>query len=204
MCSSYHAPILKVDYHFWGHTRDDSYSWHLHIPEWNTISQYFLCMLLQQDPFRQFKDLSLLKDQLEDIQRRVENDVQVGVPQTDTFSNLQYTEIKTNNLVSLPYSGWKCAQFTLPQGLFGWVRSGKAAVFSGFGSFCWDLHGHLRCSELSSAKHRADHEKLLQFIQEGPIEAKPKNHLRETVPDPGTWTHLILFSDRCLLPSSVS
>ncbi|KAI7796409.1 hypothetical protein IRJ41_023459, partial [Triplophysa rosa] len=37
--------------------------------------------LLQQDPFRQFKDLSLLKDQLEDIQRRVENDVQVGVPQ---------------------------------------------------------------------------------------------------------------------------
>ncbi|XP_057215553.1 SLC35A4 upstream open reading frame protein isoform X1 [Triplophysa rosa] len=35
-------------------------------------------MLLQQDPFRQFKDLSLLKDQLEDIQRRVENDVQGG------------------------------------------------------------------------------------------------------------------------------
>ncbi|XP_056586781.1 SLC35A4 upstream open reading frame protein isoform X1 [Triplophysa dalaica] len=35
-------------------------------------------MLLQQDPFKQFKDLSMLKDQLEDIQRRVENDVQGG------------------------------------------------------------------------------------------------------------------------------
>ncbi|KAA0720274.1 SLC35A4 upstream open reading -like protein [Triplophysa tibetana] len=35
-------------------------------------------MLLQQDPFKQFKDLSILKDQLENIQRRVENDVQGG------------------------------------------------------------------------------------------------------------------------------
>ncbi|XP_057215554.1 SLC35A4 upstream open reading frame protein isoform X2 [Triplophysa rosa] len=34
--------------------------------------------MADKDPFRQFKDLSLLKDQLEDIQRRVENDVQGG------------------------------------------------------------------------------------------------------------------------------
>ncbi|XP_051534402.1 SLC35A4 upstream open reading frame protein [Myxocyprinus asiaticus] len=34
-----------------------------------------------KDPFRQLKDLSLLKDQLEDIQRRMENEVQLGIPQ---------------------------------------------------------------------------------------------------------------------------
>ncbi|XP_048022729.1 SLC35A4 upstream open reading frame protein isoform X1 [Chanodichthys erythropterus] len=38
-------------------------------------------MFLEQDPFRQLKDLSLLKDQLEDIQRRVEDEVGVGIPQ---------------------------------------------------------------------------------------------------------------------------
>ncbi|XP_051536086.1 SLC35A4 upstream open reading frame protein-like [Myxocyprinus asiaticus] len=31
-----------------------------------------------KDPFRQLKDLSLLKDQLEDIQHRMENEVQAG------------------------------------------------------------------------------------------------------------------------------
>ncbi|XP_051955581.1 SLC35A4 upstream open reading frame protein-like [Xyrauchen texanus] len=31
-----------------------------------------------KDPFRQLKDLSLLKDQLEDIQHRIENEVQTG------------------------------------------------------------------------------------------------------------------------------
>ncbi|XP_056586782.1 SLC35A4 upstream open reading frame protein isoform X2 [Triplophysa dalaica] len=34
--------------------------------------------MADKDPFKQFKDLSMLKDQLEDIQRRVENDVQGG------------------------------------------------------------------------------------------------------------------------------
>ncbi|XP_051960728.1 SLC35A4 upstream open reading frame protein isoform X1 [Xyrauchen texanus] len=37
--------------------------------------------MADKDPFRQLKDLSLLKDQLEDVQRRVENEVQVGIPQ---------------------------------------------------------------------------------------------------------------------------
>lgn len=37
--------------------------------------------MADKDPFRQLKDLSLLKDQLEDIQRRVEGEVGVGIPQ---------------------------------------------------------------------------------------------------------------------------
>uniref|UniRef100_A0A9J8C0T5 Si:ch73-42p12.2 n=1 Tax=Cyprinus carpio carpio TaxID=630221 RepID=A0A9J8C0T5_CYPCA len=35
----------------------------------------------KRDPFRQLKDLSLLKDQLDNIQRRVEDEVGVGIPQ---------------------------------------------------------------------------------------------------------------------------
>ncbi|KAM9450646.1 SLC35A4 upstream microprotein [Clarias gariepinus] len=34
-----------------------------------------------KDPFRQLKDLTLLKGQLEDIRRRLEGEVQDGVPQ---------------------------------------------------------------------------------------------------------------------------
>lgn len=161
-------------------------------------------MLLQQDPFKQFKDLSMLKDQLEDIQRRVENDVQVGVPQADTFSNQQYFGSKNNNLVSLPHLGWKCPQFSLPQGFFGRVRGGKVAVLCSFGSSCRDLHGHLRCSELSSAKHRADHERLLQFVQEGAIGGhfKTISEKQCLVQELEHTLHLVfrLF----LLPSSVS
>ncbi len=41
----------------------------------------FSVLFLDQDPFRQLKDLSLLKDQLDNIQRRVEDEVGVGIPQ---------------------------------------------------------------------------------------------------------------------------
>ncbi|KAL7853670.1 hypothetical protein AOLI_G00205140 [Acnodon oligacanthus] len=34
-----------------------------------------------KDPFRQLKDLTLLKGQLDDIQRRMETEVQAGLPQ---------------------------------------------------------------------------------------------------------------------------
>ncbi|KAK3558360.1 hypothetical protein QTP86_017229 [Hemibagrus guttatus] len=34
-----------------------------------------------QDPLRQLKDLAQLKDQLEEIQKRVEDEVQAGIPQ---------------------------------------------------------------------------------------------------------------------------
>lgn len=34
-----------------------------------------------KDPLTQLKDLAQLKDQLEDIQKRVENEVQIGIPQ---------------------------------------------------------------------------------------------------------------------------
>ncbi|KAJ8337565.1 hypothetical protein SKAU_G00365310 [Synaphobranchus kaupii] len=34
-----------------------------------------------KDPLRQLKDLAQLKDQLEDIQKRVEDEVQAGIPQ---------------------------------------------------------------------------------------------------------------------------
>lgn len=37
--------------------------------------------VLQRDPLRPLKDLAELKDQLEDIQRRVEKEVQAGIPQ---------------------------------------------------------------------------------------------------------------------------
>ncbi|XP_065143571.1 SLC35A4 upstream open reading frame protein isoform X1 [Paramisgurnus dabryanus] len=41
--------------------------------------------MADKDPFKHLKDLSLLKDQLENIQRRVEDEVQVGLPQGGSF-----------------------------------------------------------------------------------------------------------------------
>lgn len=38
-------------------------------------------LFLFQDPLKQLKDLTQLKKQLEEIQRRVENEVSVGLPQ---------------------------------------------------------------------------------------------------------------------------
>ncbi|XP_062846529.1 SLC35A4 upstream open reading frame protein-like [Trichomycterus rosablanca] len=38
-------------------------------------------MANDKDPLSQVKDLALLKDQLADIQKRVENEVQAGIPQ---------------------------------------------------------------------------------------------------------------------------
>ncbi|XP_030639243.1 SLC35A4 upstream open reading frame protein [Chanos chanos] len=37
--------------------------------------------MADKDPFKQLKDLAVLKDQLDSIQRRVEDEVQVGMPQ---------------------------------------------------------------------------------------------------------------------------
>ncbi|XP_063059906.1 SLC35A4 upstream open reading frame protein [Engraulis encrasicolus] len=37
-------------------------------------------MANDKDPFKQLRDLASLKDQLEDIQQRLEDEVQVGVP----------------------------------------------------------------------------------------------------------------------------
>jgi len=48
-------------------------------------------MFLEQDPFRQLKDLSLLKGQLEDIQRRMEDEVGVGIPQAGVYIFLSNT-----------------------------------------------------------------------------------------------------------------
>ncbi|XP_062391636.1 SLC35A4 upstream open reading frame protein [Sardina pilchardus] len=42
-------------------------------------------MANDKDPFRQLRDLATLKDQLEDIQQRLENEVQVGMPQGGSF-----------------------------------------------------------------------------------------------------------------------
>lgn len=41
---------------------------------------HLFCLLLK-DPLKQLKDLTQLKNQLEDIQRRVENEVSAGIPQ---------------------------------------------------------------------------------------------------------------------------
>lgn len=38
-------------------------------------------IILLQDPLKQLKDLTQLKNQLEEIQRRVENEVSAGIPQ---------------------------------------------------------------------------------------------------------------------------
>ncbi|KAK3526701.1 hypothetical protein QTP70_032075 [Hemibagrus guttatus] len=38
-------------------------------------------MANDKDPLRQLKDLAQLKDQLEEIQKRVEDEVQAGIPQ---------------------------------------------------------------------------------------------------------------------------
>lgn len=47
--------------------------------------------------------------------------------------------------------GWKCAQFSVPQGLFGWVCGGEAPFLCDPGSSCRNLYRHLCRSELSSA-----------------------------------------------------
>lgn len=49
-------------------------------------------MFLEQDPFRQLKDLSLLKDQLEDIQRRMEDEVGVGIPQAGLYTFVKLSQ----------------------------------------------------------------------------------------------------------------
>lgn len=41
-----------------------------------------------QDPLKQLKDLTQLRKQLEEIQRRVENEVSVGIPQVCCYSNI--------------------------------------------------------------------------------------------------------------------
>jgi len=51
----------------------------------------YVFMFLEQDPFRQLKDLSLLKGQLEDIQRRMEDEVGVGIPQAGVYIFLSNT-----------------------------------------------------------------------------------------------------------------
>lgn len=38
-----------------------------------------------QDPLKQLKDLTQLKNQLEEIQRRVENEISAGIPQVSGF-----------------------------------------------------------------------------------------------------------------------
>lgn len=51
-----------------------------------------------QDPLKQLKDLTQLRKQLEEIQRRVENEISVGIPQVcccntsiSNFARAQYT-----------------------------------------------------------------------------------------------------------------
>ena len=51
-----------------------------------------MCVCVCEDPERQLKDLAELKDQLESIQRRVENEVQAGIPQVSTHT---HTHINT-------------------------------------------------------------------------------------------------------------
>lgn len=40
----------------------------------------YVCLPVMQGPLGQLKDLVELKDQLEDIQRRMEDEIQAGVP----------------------------------------------------------------------------------------------------------------------------
>ncbi|XP_076131338.1 SLC35A4 upstream open reading frame protein [Alosa pseudoharengus] len=42
-------------------------------------------MANDKDPFKQLRDFASLKGQLEDIQERLENEVQVGMPQGGSF-----------------------------------------------------------------------------------------------------------------------
>lgn len=43
--------------------------------------------VLVQDPVTRLKDLAELKDQLEEIQKKVENEVQAGIPQVQPNQN---------------------------------------------------------------------------------------------------------------------
>lgn len=45
------------------------------------VSIVYTCISLLQDPLKQLKDLTQLKNQLEEIQRRVESEVSAGIPQ---------------------------------------------------------------------------------------------------------------------------
>ncbi|KAI3363398.1 hypothetical protein L3Q82_012018, partial [Scortum barcoo] len=72
------------------------------------------------NPLNQLKDLVELKDQLEDIQRRVEDEIQAGVPPVRL----------TKPLIC---SGRQSSGFSFPEGFSGRVRRCKAALFSGDG-----------------------------------------------------------------------
>lgn len=47
----------------------------------HSVFIFYTRMSLLQDPLKQLKDLTQLKNQLEEIQRRVENEVSAGIPQ---------------------------------------------------------------------------------------------------------------------------
>lgn len=59
-----------------------------------------LCHVLQRDPLRPLKDLAELKDQLEDIQRRVEKEVQAGIPQVRCLTHTQASGCFHANMTS--------------------------------------------------------------------------------------------------------
>lgn len=128
-----------------------------------------------QNTLGQLKDLVELKDQLEDIQKRVEDEIQAGLPPVRIKQNLTCicwgyvvgTFYKLNTLTgpglnSLPlyFSGRQSAGFSFPEGVSGWVRGCKVTLFSINGCCHRNMYGNVCGTELCCSQHWKHHQRL--------------------------------------------
>lgn len=133
-------------------------------------------MSLSQNTLGQLKDLVELKDQLEDIQKRVEDEIQAGLPPVRIkqalvsficWGYVVETFYKWNTLVMpglnsplLYLSGRQSAGFAVPEGVSGWVRCCKAALFSINGCCHRNMYGNVCGTELCCSQHWKHNQRL--------------------------------------------
>ncbi len=137
------------------------------------------CMCVQ-NPLGQLKDLVELKDQLEDIQRRVEDEIQAGVPavrltqpQISTCSGysawivftgqaFMKTVYQVPGLIShlLSSLGRQSSGFSFPEGFSGRVRCCQTTLFSVDGRCCRNMHRNLCSTKLRRSQHRKHRQRL--------------------------------------------
>ena len=131
----------------------------------------YACMHIQ-NPLGQLKDLVDLKDQLEDIQRRVEDEIQAGVPAvrlTHPHTDCCWADENINThliLLLLSSLGRQRPGFSFLEGFSGWVHCGEATVSSIGGSCHRNMYRNLCSTELRRSQ-RWKHRQRLHTQHEG-------------------------------------
>lgn len=156
----------------------------------NSVVVYFSLneCICKQSPLGQLKDLVELKDQLEDIQRRVEDEIQAGVPPVRlTVTNILklrlnvylvwilstarqllkhmkpagVQKIKASLTPLLLTSlGRQSAGFSFPEGLSCRLRRCTATFFSSDGCCCGNVYRNVCSTKLRCSQHWKHSERL--------------------------------------------